>query len=535
MSLRLTGKRMVKPSTIYRMNIFVANVISEILKTSFGPRGMHKMVIDQYGNLTVTNDGVSVLKDLTVEHPIAKLMVELAKTQSKEVGDGTKKVVILVGNLLKKAEKLLNQKIHPATIVEGYSKAMKKALELTEKLAIPFNVEDKNFLKKIAKTALNSRIQYFWDELSELAVQAASMIMEKHDGKIVVDVKNRVLIRKKEGESIKDSKIVQGVIINKEIAHPAMPKKMENAKIILTNQKLYLEKKYESADAFVPTIHVDSPQKMREFLGEKLKLSKNWLDKIKASGANVLISLVGIERSLEDLMAKEGILAVRRADKEAFNLLPFACGGKIVGNLEDLTPECLGYASLVEERKVGGGARADWMVFVEGCKNPKAVSILLRGGSWEVVDESEKALKNALNAIANAMETGKVLVGGGAIEVELALHLKKYAVSLGGKEQLAVEAFAEALEEIPKILVLNAGLNPAEVFTNIQAQHEKGNPWVGFEALSKKVKNMFEEGIFEPFGLVTQTIKSATETANLILRIDRLIRGFHPKGAIKKI
>lgn len=486
---------------------------------------MYKMIIDQYGNLSVTNDGTQILRDLTVKHPIAKMLVELAKTHSKEFGDGTKRIIILIGELLAKAEKLLNQNIHPSIIVKGYNLAMLKTLEFLEELTISFDIKDEKFLKKIAKTALASRIRYFWDELSEIAVKAVQMVMEeKPEGGFFVDVKGRVLIRKKEGGSIKDSKIVQGVIINKEVAHPSMPKKIEDAKIIFTNQKLYIEKKYKSADAFIPTAHLDSPQKMREFLKGEFELSKTWLEKIKKSGANVLISLVGIERSLEDLLAKEGILAVRRADKEAFNILPFACGGKVVGNLDDITSESLGYAKLVEEKVVGGGVRADKMVFVEGCKQPKAVSILLRGGTWEIVEEAERALKNALNSVSKAVETGRVLVAGGAVEVELALKLDKYAKSLTGKEKFAVEMFAEALKEIPKTLILNSGLGLEEVFQKIQNEHIKGSLWVGFDAITGEIKDMFREGFFEPSELMAQVIKTATETTNLILRIDRLIK-----------
>jgi len=515
---------LVKLSQTHKSNIFAVNFIAEILKTSLGPKGMGKLIFDRYGKLSFTKDGYTILEELEIVHPAAKLMVELVKSQVKEVGDGVKRSVILVGGFLKKAEKLIVEGVHPSSIVEGYGKALKFCLNFLEKLRIPVNFEDEKFLYKIASSTLASRVQQFLDKMSWLTVKAVKSIVEERNGKILVDVGGRVLIRKKEGGSIGDSRIVDGVIIGKGVAHPAMPKKVENAKILILSQKLYIEKRFKDFDAFTPQFTIKKPEKLKDFLGEKFKLSRIWLEKIKSLGVNVVVNLFGVEPSLEELLAREGVMVVRRADKEAFNLLPLACGGRIVGNIEDATFDCLGWAKNVEERKIGSGVRADWMVFVEGCLNPKAVSILLRGASWEIVEEYERALKNSLYAVAEALKANGVLAGGGAWEAELALNLYKYALTLPGREQLAVKAYAEALNEIPKILILNSGLNPNNLLPEIRSRHEEGNWKIGFNCLNGKVEDMENAGIFDVLNIAKQILKSATETANMILRVDKVYR-----------
>ncbi|MCX8176280.1 MAG: thermosome subunit, partial [Candidatus Bathyarchaeota archaeon] len=509
---------------VYRSNIFAVNFIAEILKTSLGPKGMGKLIFDEYGGLSFTKDGCKILGELEVVHPAAKLMVELVKNHVKEVGDGVKRSIILVGSFLKKAEKLLIEDIHPSSIVEGYGKALNFCLNLLEKFRIPVNFEDEKFLCKVASSTLASRIQQPLDKMAWLAVKAIKGVMEKENGKILVDVEGRILIRKKEGGGVDDSKIVNGVIINKGVAHPSMPKKVENAKILILNQKLYLEKKFKDFDAFIPQFTIKKPEELKNFLG-KNRLSRVWLEKIKELGVNVVVNLFGVEPSLEEALAREGVMVVKRADKEAFNLLPLACGGRVVGNLEDATHDCLGWAKNVEERKVGGGVKADLMVFVEGCLNPKAVSILLRGASWEIVEEYSCALKNSLHAVANALKANGVLAGGGAWEVELALNLYNHALTLPSRMQLAVKAYAEALNEIPKTLILNSGLNPVEVLHEITSKHEDGNWRVGFNCLSSKVEDVVDAGIFDVLSVVKQILKSATETANMILRIDKVYKG----------
>ncbi|MGP3667727.1 MAG: thermosome subunit beta [Candidatus Bathyarchaeota archaeon] len=515
---------MVKPSQAYRSNVFAVNFISEILKTSFGPKGMGKLIFDRYGRLSFTKDGHKILGELEVVHPAAKLMVELVKSHFREVGDGVKRSVILVGCLLCKAEKLLTQDIHPSIVVEGYNRALNFCLNLLEKFRIPVDFEDEKLLYKIANSTLASRVQRFLDKMAWLTVKAVKSVVERRDGEVFVDVDERILIRKKEGGSVEDSEFVDGVIIDKGVAHPAMPKKVENARILVLSQKLYLEKKFKDFDAFVPQFTIKKPERLKDLLDEKFKLSSVWLEKIKGLGVNVVLNLFGVEPSLEELLARENVMVVRRVDKEAFNLLPLACGGRVVGNLEDATTDCLGWAKNVEEKKVGGGVKAELMVFVEGCLNPKAVSILLRGASWEIVEEYECALKNSLYTVANALKCNGVLAGGGAWEVELALNLYRYALTLPGREQLAVKAYAEALNEIPRTLILNSGLNPVDVLPEIVGRHEEGNWRIGFNCLSGKVEDVVDAGVFDVLNVVKQVLKSSTETANMILRIDKVYK-----------
>jgi chaperonin GroEL (HSP60 family) len=514
------SSRKVSGSGAIRVSIFAAKSLAEILQTSLGPKGLHKMVIDPYGNLIVSNDGIAILSDLEVKNPIAKMIVDLAKVQEKIVGDGTKKTVIFAGELLKNAVELSAQKISPISIVQGYKVAAKKSLEILDKIAIQTQTSDKATLSRVALTALDSKISHGKEKLAQIAVNAVHYIMQRQENRIFADIRERVLIRKKEGPLIADSKLIHGIIINKEVAHPSMPKRIEKAKILLTNQKLYLEKRYTTADAMFPELRISTPKQMKAFIHEERAISEKWFEAIVRSGANVVISSMGIDRALEELMARSGILAVRRADLEAFKLLELACGGKVVGKIEDSTPECLGYADLVEERVVGGGVRADRMVFVEGCRDPKSVSVLLRGSTWEIVEEVERAFKNAVSAVANVLQYNGIVGGGGSVEMELTVQLRKYGLQVGGKEQLAIKAFADALEKIPRCLAFNAGANPLDIIPKLRSMHENGDCWACVCADDGRVADAAQLGVLEPVNLIRHMIKSATEVAAQIIRID---------------
>jgi len=477
-----------------RNNIMAARVIAEAVRSTLGPRGMDKMLVDSLGDITITNDGAAILDEIEVEHPAAKMMVEVAKTQDDMVGDGTTTSVVLAGELLKKAEELLDQNIHPTIIVSGYRKAAKKAMEVLDKIGITVDLDDKETLKKVAITSMGSKaVGTAREHLAEIAIEAVKQIAEKRGDRWVADVDN-VQIIKKEGKSLHDTELVRGVILDKEVVHSGMPKRVENAKIALLNCPLEVEKTEFSAE-----IRIRDPSQMKAFLDQETNMLKEMVEKIKKAGANVVICQKGIDDMAQHFLAKEGILAVRRAKESDMEKLSRATGGRIVTNLEDLKPEDLGYAELVEERKIGD----DKMVFIEGCKDPKSVSILIRAGLERMVDEAERAMHDALSVIADVFEKNKIVVGGGAVEAEVAKELRKYAVQVGGREQLAIEAFAEAIETIPKTLAENAGL--------------------------EQVANLWEKGVVEPLSVKEQAIKSAAEAAAMILRIDDVIAASKPE------
>ncbi|MEM2593639.1 MAG: thermosome subunit beta, partial [Candidatus Bathyarchaeia archaeon] len=431
-----------------RNNIMAARVIAEAVRTTLGPRGMDKMLVDSLGDITITNDGAAILKEIEVEHPAAKMMVEVAKAQDDMVGDGTTTVVVLAGELLKKAEELLEQNIHPTVIVSGYRKAAQKAVEVLDRISMNVNVDDREALKKVALTSMGSKaVGTARDHFAEIAIDAVKQIAEKRGDKWVADVDN-IQIIKKEGESLRDTELVRGIILDKEVVHAGMPKRVEKARIALLNCPLEIEKTEFSAE-----IRIRDPLQMKAFLDKETQMLKEMVEKIKKAGANVVICQKGIDDMAQHFLAKEGILAVRRAKESDMEKLARATGGRIVTNLDDLKPEDLGYAELVEERKIG----EDKMVFVEGCKDPRSVSILIRAGLERMVDEAERAMHDALSVIADVIEKNKVVPGGGAAEAEVAKELRKYAAQIGGREQLAIEAFAEALEIIPKTLAENAG------------------------------------------------------------------------------
>ena len=498
-----------------RNNIMAARIIAEAVRTTLGPRGMDKMLVDWLGDITITNDGAAILKEIEVEHPAAKMMVEVAKTQDDMVGDGTTTAVVLAGEFLKKAEELLDQNIHPTVIVSGYRKAVQKAVEILEKIGKTVDLDDKETLKKVALTSMGSKaVGTAREHLAEIAIEAVKQIAEKRGERRVADIDN-IQIIKKEGKSLHDTELVKGVILDKEVVHAGMPKRIENAKIALLNCPLEVEKTEFSAE-----IRIRDPLQMKAFLDKETEMLKKMVEKIKSAGANVVICQKGIDDMAQHFLARKGILAVRRAKESDMEKLARATGGKIITNLEDLKPEDLGHAELVEERKIGD----DRMVFIEGCKDPRSVSILIRAGLERMVDEAERAMHDALSVVSDVIERNKIVPGGGAVEAELAKELRRYAAQIGGREQLAIEAFADSLEIVPKTLAENAGLEPIDIMVELRAAHEKSDGYMyGVDVFSGKIVNMYENGVIEPLAVKEQAIKSAAEAASMILRIDDVI------------
>ncbi|MGQ9538324.1 MAG: thermosome subunit beta [Candidatus Bathycorpusculaceae bacterium] len=510
-------------------NIMAARIIAETVKSSLGPKGMDKMLVDSFGDVTITSDGRTILDEMDVQHPAAKMMVEVAKTQDNETGDGTTTAVILSGELLGKAEELIGKNIHPTIIIDGYKKALEKALETLEKIAIPVDLNSTEYLKKAAMTSMASKLVAEHREyLAELAVKAILQVAEKEDDKYKVDVDD-VKVEKKPGESVRDTMLINGIVLDKEVVHSGMPKRVENAKIALLDIPLEIEK-----TEFDAKINIESPEQMDAFLKQEEAMLKDMVEKLAAIGANVVLCQKGIDDMAQHFLARKGILAVRRIKKSDMEKLAKATGGKIVTNLDDVSSADLGYASVVEERKIG----EDKMTFVEGCKHPRAVTILIRGGTERIVDEAERSVHDALCVVRDIVEEPKVLAGGGAPELEISRTLKKYAETLPGREQLAVKSFAEALEVIPTTLTENAGLDPIDIISELRAKHEEGDTWSGIEVHTGKVQNMREAGVFEPISVKKQVIKSATEAASMILKIDDVIAAgkaktppMPPKGA----
>ncbi len=505
---RETGRNAMKN------NIEAAIAIAEAVRSTLGPRGMDKMLVDSLGDVVITNDGVTIMKEIEVEHPAAKMMVEVAKTQDTEVGDGTTTAVMLAGELLKQAQTLLEQNVHPTVISSGYRMAAEKAKEILDKISRKISINDDEVLKKIAKTALGSKGASMSKELlADIALKAVKKIVEELDGKIVADL-NNIQVIKKQGGSIDDTQIIDGVIVDKEKAHPDMPGIVKNAKIALLNAALEIKKPEIDTN-----IQIRDPTMIHSFLEEEEKMLKEMVDKIAATGANVVFSQKGIDDMAQHFLAKKGIYAARRVKKSDMEKLEKATGAKIVMNLDDLTPNDLGFAEKVEEIKIG----EDHLTFVTGCKNPKAVSILVRGGTEHVVDEIERSLQDALHVVAKAIEDGKVVVGAGAAAMETSLGLKDYAATVGGREQLAIEKFADAMEIVPRTLAENAGLDPIDMLIELRKHHKEGNRDYGVDVIAGKVSDMWKEGVIEPIRVGTQAIDSATEAAIMILRIDDVI------------
>lgn len=501
-------------------NIEVALVIEEILKSSFGPKGMDKMMVSGIGDITITNDGATILDELDVQHPAAKMMVEVAKTQDDVVGDGTTTAVILAGELLKKAQELIDKNIHPSLIVSGYRKALEKVLEELKRLGVKVDINDKEIMKKTALTSIHSKSAgSSEDQLAEIAIGAIKEILEKRGEKIIADIDN-VQIVKKVGKNVLETELVKGIIVDKEVVNSDMPKSVAKAKIALLDCPLEIEKTEFSAE-----ITIKNPVQMKAFLDEESKMLKEMTDTIKAADANVVICQKGIDDAAQQFLAKNSILAVRRIKKSDMEKLAKATGARVVTSISDLRARDLGTAALVEERKVG----EDKMVFVEGCKNPKSVSILIRASLDRMVDETERTIIDALSVLSDLAEESVIVAGGGSIETEIAKRLRKEASKVGGREQLAIEAFAEALEIVPTTLAENGGLDPIDILVALRSAHEKNTGvWSGIELPSGKVTDMMRAGIIEPIQVKEQAIKSAVEAASMILRIDDVIAGKPP-------
>ena len=516
-----TGRRRGRDAQ--RNNIMAARVIAEVLRTTLGPRGMDKMLIDSLGDITITNDGAAILKEIDVEHPAAKMMVEVAKTQDDMVGDGTTTAVILAGELLQKAEELLDQNIHPTIIVGGYRKAVQKAVETLDEMGITVDLEDRATLKKVAVTSMGSKaVGAARDHLAEIAIDAVKQIVEQRGDKRIADIDN-IQIIKKEGKSLFDTDLIRGIIVDKEVIHPGMPKRVENAKIALLDCPLEVEKTEFNAE-----IRIRDPTQIKAFLDKETLMLKEMVEKIKASGAKVLFCQKGIDDMAQHFLAKEGIIAARRVKQSDMEKLARATGGKVITNLDDLKSEDLGKAGLVEERKVG----EDKMTFVEKCKDPRSVAILIRAGLERMVDEAERAMNDALSVVADVIEYNKIVPGGGAIEAEIAKFLRSYATKVGGREQLAVEAFADSIEIVPKTLAENAGLEAIDILVGLRAAHEKAKGHLmGVDVFTGKIVDMYKNGVVEPLKVKEQAMKSATEVASMVLRIDDVIAGSKPKEA----
>ncbi|MEM3581619.1 MAG: thermosome subunit beta [Candidatus Bathyarchaeia archaeon] len=498
-----------------RNNIMAAKIIAETVKTTLGPKGMDKMLVSSFGDVSITNDGATILKELDVQHPAAKMLVEVAKAQDNEVGDGTTTAAVLAGELLAKAETLLDQNIHPTVIIEGFKKASEKAQEVLDKMALPVSINDNEKLIDIAVTSMGSKgITVAKEHFAKLAVEAVKQVAEEKDGKFKADI-DLIKILKKHGKSLDETELVKGMVIDKEVAHPQMPKLVKDAKIALLNAKLEIEK-----TEFDAKINIESPEQMKLFLDEEERMLKEMVDKIAEVGANVVLCEKGIDDVALHFLAKRGILAVKNISSSDMEKLARATGGKIIASVKDLTPDVLGEAKVVEEVKIG----EDKLVYIRECKNPKAVTIVIRGGTEHVVDEAERSLHDALCVVRNAIEDGKIVPGGGAPEAEVAKQLRDYAVKVGGREQLAIEAFADAVESIPLTLAENAGLDPIDIMVALRAKHESAaTPSYGVDVFSGKVRDMLELKVVEPLRVKQQVIKSATEAANMILKIDDLI------------
>ncbi|QOR94555.1 TCP-1/cpn60 chaperonin family protein [Thermosphaera chiliense] len=498
-----------------RTNIMAARAVAEMVKTTFGPKGMDKMLVDALGDVTITNDGATILDKAEIQHPAAKMLVQVAKSQDSEVGDGTKRAVVFSGELLKNAEELLAKNIHPTLIIAGYRRAMEEALNLLYQLSEPISIDDEESLKKIAKTSLTSKAVHDAREyFAEMAVKAVKQIVELRGDKYYVDLDN-IQIIKKYGGALLDSMLVYGIVLDKEVVHPGMPRRVSEAKIALLDAPLEIEKPEIDAE-----IRINDPSQLKAFLQQEEEILMKLVDKIVEIGANVVITQKGIDEVAQHFLAKKGILAVRRVKRSDLEKLERATGGRIVSNIDDLKPEDLGYAKLVEERKIG----EDKMVFVEGCKNPRAVSIVIRGGLERLVDEAERSMRDALSAVADAIKDGRIVPGGGAIEIELAKHIRKLATKVGGKEQLAIEAFAKALEGLVVTLIENAGLDPVDMIMKLRAAHEKDDgKYIGVNVFTGDIDDMYKNGVIEPVSVVANAIKAGTEASTIILRIDDLI------------
>ncbi|MFH1505453.1 MAG: thermosome subunit beta [archaeon] len=497
-----------------RMNIMAAKLVAETVRTTLGPKGMDKMLVDSMGDIIITNDGVTILEEMNIEHPSAKMIVEIAKTQEDEVGDGTTTAVVLAGELLKNAEDLLEQNIHPTVIAKGYRLAQQKAIEILNEIAEPVTENQTDILKKIAITAMTGKGAEFSKEfLAALVTDGIKKISEKDNGSFYIDIDN-IKIEKKVGGSVEDTEMIDGIVLDKEKSHSGMPRQIKDAKIALIDSAL--EIKSTEMDA---KISITDPQKMQAFIDMEENMLKKMVFNLEKSGATVVFCQKGIDDLAQHFMSKKGMYACRRVTKSDMERLAKATGAKIITNLDDLSDKDLGKAGLVEEVKVGD----EGMTYVRECKNAKSVTILVRGGTEHVIDEIKRALDDAIGDVTAALKNHKVVGGAGAPEIEVSRQLNKYSNSLSGREQLAVKAFANAMEVIPRTLAENAGLDPIDTLTELKAAHDKKQKWAGINVFTGKVMDAWKRGVIEPLKIKTQAVSSASEVAIMILRIDDVI------------
>jgi len=517
-SVRSYGK------TAQRNNIAAGIAVGETVRTTLGPKGMDKMLVDSLGDIIITNDGVTILEEMQIAHPAAKMLVEVAKTQDQEVGDGTTTAVILAGELLKQAEALLEKNIHPTVIVNGYKLAMAKSQEILESIADKIEINDKKMLEKIAMTAMTGKsAEAAMGTLGKTLIEAIGSITEIRGKEIFID-REALKIEKKTGGKVNDSELIRGIIVDKERIHPDMPRIVENAKILLLD--MALEVKETETDT---QIRITSPEQLQAFIEREERSLKEMVEKVSSTGATAIFCEKGIDDSIQYLLAKKGIFASRRVKRSDMEKLSKATGAKIINKLDELSQNDLGYAGIVEQKKIGG----EEMTFVEKCKSPKSVTILLRGGTEHVIDEIERAVVDALGDIISTIkDEGRIVCGGGSSEMELQKELNKYANTLSGREQLAVKAFAQALEVIPRTLAENAGIDSLDVLTELKNKHsEKDGKNYGLNVLTGKITNMATINVIEPLKIKTQAIAGATEAAMMILRIDDVIARGREKPA----
>jgi len=502
-------------------NIMAAKAVAEAVRTTLGPKGMDKMLVDSMGDVTITNDGATILKEMDIEHPAAKMIVEVSKTQDEEVGDGTTSAAVVAGELLKKAEDLIDMDIHPTVIASGYRLAAAKAVEIVQGLAKDVDENDKGLLISIASTAITGKgAESAKVLLAEISVEAVTSVVDVVDGKKQVD-RDQINVVKKVGGRIEDSELIKGMIIDKERVHSNMPELVKNAKILLLNEAIELKDTEIDAE-----ISITSPEQLQLFLDQEEAMIKATVDKIVGSGASVVFCQKGVDDMAQHFLTKAGLFVVRRVKKSDIEKLARATGASLISNFDEIEASDLGFAALVEEKKISGDA----MIFVTGCENPKSVSIFLRGGTDHVIDSIETALEDSLRVVGVVIEDKKLVAGGGSPEVELSLRLNEYAATLEGREQLAVRAYAEALEIIPKTLAENAGLDPIDMLMDLRSSHEKGMKTAGLDVFKGEVIDMWKEYVVEPLRVKTQVINAATESAVMILRIDDVIATTKAQG-----
>ena len=503
-----------------RSNISAAKIVADIVRSSLGPKGMDKMLVGNFGDITITNDGAIILKEMDIQHPVAKMMVEVAKAQDDEVGDGTTTAVVLAGELLTKAEELIDKDVHPTVIVDGYRKASERSLEIIKQLALKVQPTDKQMLKHIAEVSQSGKsLREYSDHIANLSIDAVLQIAEKTETGFKAEVDD-IKIEKKTGQSTNDTTLIRGIVLDKEVVHSGMPKRVENAKIALLNCPLEIEK-----TEFDAKINITEPEQMKAFLDEEEKMLREMVEKVTKTGANVLICQKGVDDIAQHFLAKKGILTVRRASEKDMEKLSKATGAKMVTNLDDLTAQQLGSAQLVEERKVAD----DKMTFIEGCKDPKAVTILIRGGTERMIDETERSIHDSLCVVRDVVRDPRVVAGGGAVEVEVASQLRRWAQGLSGREQLAAIAFADAMEGVPLALAENSGLDPIDMLADLRSHHDKGEKWAGIDIFEGKVTDLSKLNIYEPVVVKEQAVKSATEAVTMILKIDDVIAAGRPR------